>query len=202
MANDKVAQAKRNVARVWSIEAKHLLRRRVTALLVRGLTQAEIVQQTSTPFIADGAGGTRPNPAYIENPKTGNPYNQSTIHRIVRDIWREWAERDAESICDWRAEIVAHNRELERAAWSDHDLPLVLSILNQRAKLLGAFAPIRFEEVTDAQAKRDLDQLRGLLAETESSEASEGIGAGEGGSGEEPLGLPGGEQEDTNLPGA
>jgi len=194
MSDDKRGtQAVRNSSKAWSIEARALLRRRVSALLIRGLTQGEIYHQLRTRLMPDGKGGTRPNKAYFENPKTHRPYSVGTLRKLVLDIWREWTEVDAESICDWRAEIVAHNRELERAAWVDHDLPLILSILSQRAKLLGAFAPIQYEDVTDAQAQRDLKQLQELLGDVEPSTAAKSIGAGESEGVKESLGVPGGE---------
>ena len=153
----------RNANRVWSPEARELLKRRITALLIRGLIESEIVQQLSTPLIPDGAGGMRGNPSYFENPKTHKPFNQSTINRLIHKIYDEWREVDAGRIAHWRGELIAHNIELERANWAEHDLDGVRATLDQRARLIGAFAPVKFEDVTDASTKRDLEELRDLL---------------------------------------
>jgi len=152
-------RGKRNIDRRWSPVTRKILRRRVVAMLVRGLEEHEIVQQLSVPTVPDGAGGVRSNPTYLENPSTGKPYDQSTINRLIHKIWDEWLAMDTETIRRYRMEIIQHNIELERVAWANHDLSEVRVILDQRAKLLGAFAPIKYSDVSDIEMETEARRL-------------------------------------------
>jgi len=132
---------KRAVDHRWNVHARAVMKRRVLALLARGMEEHEIIQNLSSEMRPDGEGGWKENRSYTENPRTGKPYSQETINRVIHEILDEWSRRDAELIKLWRGELVGHNKELERAFWGRGDLRGVLSTINQRAQLVGGFAP-------------------------------------------------------------
>lgn len=130
----------------WSKQGHEELKNRVASLLGRGLRPPEIAQQISEPMLPDGQGGTRPNRSYMVNTRTGKPYAQRTIYRIIDELNAEWASESRESLSQWKAELLAQNAEVRRAAFAKGEHPTVLAGLDQLAKIIGAYKPTRFRE--------------------------------------------------------
>ena len=143
MSSGKSARQRATVYRRWSKRGHEELKNRVASLLGRGLRPPEIAQQVSEPTLPDGQGGTRPNRSYMVNPRTGLPYAQRTVNRIINELYEEWASESRESLAQWRAELLAQNAEVRRAAFAKGEHPIVLAGLDQLAKLIGAYKPVR-----------------------------------------------------------
>ena len=128
-----------NVAR-WAPNPRHILKRRVASLLSRGLAECEIVQQVSAEAVPDGQGGWRTNALRAVNPRTGKPYSQPTVNRIIHELLDEWAVENAEKVAEHRAQLIGENCEARRRLWADQNLApadrysLLIAAMSQMAK--------------------------------------------------------------------
>lgn len=103
-------------------------RLKVQQLLLRGLTQREIVRALE-----------RQN---IVNPKTGAPYSLGTINADLQALEEEWEEAALEARSKKKAKTAAELRELKRAAYADRDYKLVGEIIKQERQLFSLDDPI------------------------------------------------------------
>lgn len=121
----------------------------IATLLVRGLTQAEVLQQMSKQHKQLPDGSIKPNPTYLPNPKTGDPYDKSTISRDVKAIRREWQKVRERSVEQWLDQEVAVLLEARRIAWANKDYVEIRQNVLAMAKLLGLNEPQRVEHRFD-----------------------------------------------------
>lgn len=113
-------------------------RQRVASLRARGLTHEEIWQQLALPTLPpDG----RLNPAYMVNPKTGQPYDRTQITRDLQWLREENLRLASDAMEQVKADALAEVRELKRAAWSSKKYDIVLRCLEREAKLQGLDKP-------------------------------------------------------------
>jgi len=148
----------------WAPDMRAVLKRRVAALLARGLAEHEIVQTLCAETMPGPDGMAVPNRSLTINPKTGRPYGQTTISRIKRELIAEWQRRDVEKVAEHYASLIAENTEARRAAWSAGDLAMVKSLLDQLSGWIGANKPIRMELNVgdlDAAIEAELARLAG-----------------------------------------
>lgn len=143
-------------------------RTKVAQLLRRGFGQQEI-----TRILAE------PGPGQIINPETNEPYAIATIHRDVVEMRERWRAEIARDVGDHFAEHFEKLGELERNAWIQNDLRLVLDILREKAKLIGLYSPMKIEidwrtEVVHMLIDGRID-LPMLEAEIKDDEILEGI---------------------------
>lgn len=108
-------------------------RRRVAALRLRGLTGLEIV----------AALAHERDP--IVNPKTGAPYDFSTVYRDLQYLEAQWSREALGDIAEHKGINLAETREARRQSWRDADLSGVYKFLKREADLLGLDAPTRQE---------------------------------------------------------
>lgn len=121
-------------------------RQRVASLRARGLTLDEIWIQISQPYV-----GGNPNPSYMPNPDTGQPFDRSTVQRDLQAIHKVALEAIQQSGLDIKARVQAELDELRRAAWSAKRYDLVLRCLEREAKLYGLDAPTSIDLTTGGQ---------------------------------------------------
>lgn len=114
------------------LEIVGIRRRRVAALVLRGLTQREIVQALANP---------RHPTDRIVNPRTGEPYSLGTIHSDIVALRKLWLEESLEDIQSHKSVVLAELAEVKRFAWTKGELVHVLRALSQQAKLLGLNEP-------------------------------------------------------------
>jgi hypothetical protein len=107
-------------------------RQRVSSLRNRGLTHIEIWQQMSMPMIGD-----KSNPSYLVNPKTGKPFDRTTITRDLQWLREDNHRQAAADISEHQSRQFSELQELKRFAWSTKDGKLALSVLDKEMKLLG-----------------------------------------------------------------
>ena len=117
-------------------------RRRVSALLLRGLTQREIVQRLADPPEADER---------VVNFITGEPYSLATVHRDIKSLHRQWVKNAALDIAEHKARVLAQLHEVYRAAWAKGQLGVVLQALAQEARLVGLENPVAIDLQADRQ---------------------------------------------------
>ena len=136
----------------------------VASLLARGLRQSEIVDTLSqAKYAHEVLPNGEPNPHFIGNPVTGEPFNKATISRDVKhlmQVWRENAALDAE---EHFARQLAELTELKRAAWSRKDISEIRQCLALEMKLLGTARPEKFEHDVNPELRGKLDKLAGLF---------------------------------------
>ncbi len=107
-------------------------RRRVAALVLRGLTQREIVLALADPSSSEGC---------LTNPESGKPFSLATIHRDIVALREQWLAESLADIQSHKSGVLAELTEVKRAGWVEADLNVVLRALSQQAKLLGLNEP-------------------------------------------------------------
>lgn len=118
----------------YTAKADNAERRReaVARLRVRGLSVRSIAQALATldpPIINDD----------------GKPYGKSTIQADIDALREQWREDSGRAIAEHHAEQLAQLREVQREAWRDKDLDLVLKTHDRIARILGTDAPSKQE---------------------------------------------------------
>lgn len=106
----------------------------VARLLLRGMTQREIVNALAVPPGAGGLGGG-----------PGIDVSLATVNNDIKAMRKKWKERADQSTDEWMRDEIAKLDELERQAWISKKYELVLKIMNRRSKMLGMDAPIKKE---------------------------------------------------------
>lgn len=101
-------------------------RERVSALLLRGLTQREIQEVLA-----------KEGKLQTLNPDTKKPFDLATINRDIQTLREEHLQRSSENIDVHRARQFAELQELKRFAWETSNGKLALSALDKEMKLLG-----------------------------------------------------------------
>lgn len=97
-------------------------RREVVAkLLLRKLTQREIVDALADEGIVD---------------PSGEPYSLSTVHGDIRELRKIWRANAAERIEEHQSLILAELEEVKRAAWESGELDKVLRAIQQQTQIL------------------------------------------------------------------
>lgn len=71
------------------------------------------------------------------NPNTGNPWTHITIEKDLKTIQQKWLAATQESAEKHRADLVAELNEAEQIAFTQEDIPAVVSCVKQKAALLG-----------------------------------------------------------------
>jgi hypothetical protein len=122
------------------IDTIALRRARVSSLRARGLTHEEIYHQLAAQFI-----NGNPNPSYMVNTETHEPFDRSTITRDLKWLRDENIKCALASAEEHRANQLAEVRELKRAAWAGKRYETVLACLAREAKLLGLDMPERHD---------------------------------------------------------
>ena len=95
----------------------------VARLLLRGLTQREIV----TGLASQGK----------VNPVKGTPWSVGVINKDVRIVREGWQQEARATYDEYVAEIQAQIRAVRREAWRERDYDLVLRCLKQERDLIG-----------------------------------------------------------------
>lgn len=121
----------------------------IASLLARGLTQAEIMLTLNRPkytneFVTVG-GELVPNPHYLINPNTGEPFDKSTISRDVKALREQWQDEALGDVDAIYSEQLFKIREAFRVAWSQNDIGEVRQLLALEIKLTGTARPDRKE---------------------------------------------------------
>ena len=128
-----------------------LRRQRVSSLRARGLTHEEIYQEMAAPIKGD-----EPNPYYLVNPETREPFDRSTISRDLKWVRMQNLKEARQSEKQLRARQLAEIAEVKRDAWARGRLMIVLECLKREAALMGLDAP--------SQSKIEVDWMRELEA--------------------------------------
>lgn len=111
-----------------------LARRRLVArLLLRGMTQREIMDGLT----ASGS----------VNPDNGTPWSLGTVNSDVKALAREWASSAAGDVDAQRGRLLAELREVKRQAWTAQhpNLKAVMEAIKQERGILGVDAPQKLE---------------------------------------------------------
>jgi hypothetical protein len=137
----------------------------IATLLARGLTQVEILEQMSKEHRQLPDGSIKKNPMYLPNPKTGEPYDKSTISRDVKAIRLEWKKVRERSVEQWLDQEVAVLLEARRLAWGQRDYVEVRQNVLAMAKVLGLNEPQRFEHRFDDNQLEQIQSHRLNLLE-------------------------------------
>lgn len=142
----------------------------VAQLLKRGVGIYDIQQTLANPSSGK---------FYTVNPETGEPYSLATIQRDVTELRERWRAEIARDIGDHFAEQIAKLEELEKSAWGQNDLRLVLDILKEKSRLYGLYSPVRIQvdwrtEVVQMLVLGQVD-VGMLEAEIDEPEILEGI---------------------------
>ena len=116
-----------NVARATSGSLKHVRRRMVARLRLRGMSQREIQEALSRP---QDEGGLR-------NPRTGRPFSLGTVNADCQAAEAMWRAEMVAELQEHRSREVAELREARRAAWQGDDLGEVRLNISLEADLLG-----------------------------------------------------------------
>lgn len=118
----------------YTAKADNAERRReaVARLRVRGLSVRSIAQALATL-----------DPPIIN--EDGKPYGKSTIQADIDALREQWREDSGRAIAEHHAEQLAQLREVQREAWRDKDLDLVLKTHDRIARILGTDAPTKQE---------------------------------------------------------
>jgi hypothetical protein len=106
-------------------------RERVAQLLLRGLTQREIVQTL------DNQG--------IRNRETGKPYSLGTINNDVAALENQWLEDVKEATGRRKARVTQEIYQVRRKAWANGDMDAVLKGLGMEIGLYGLNEPNRHQ---------------------------------------------------------
>lgn len=130
-----------------------LRRLRVSSLLLRKLTQREIVEIL---------------PRYkIVNPDTGKPYSLGTINHDIQQLRAEWQAQAAENIEAHKGRVLAEIQEVKREAWGQKDLRVVLAALGQERALLSLDGEISIQVAVDAKVEGEMGVDFGEFDEAE-----------------------------------
>lgn len=111
-----------------------LRRERVSRLILRGFTQREIAVALS-----------EDENYRVLNPSSGKAFSLGTINGDIKALKESWQRGAMRTYEDYLAENLAKLDELERTAWAQNELNIVLSVIDKRAKLLGLDAPQRIQ---------------------------------------------------------
>lgn len=158
------------------------LRRDIVASLVaRGMRQTEIAKQLATPTIVRN-GKEQPNPSYLINPESGEPFDKATIHRDVTALKAGWRKSAAFNADEFFGRQLAEIEEVKRRMWAKDDAWGVARAIELEMKLTGTAKPERKEvKLDDNQFKqmqsakeRVRNKLGQLLNQTLMSEAMDG----------------------------
>lgn len=116
----------------------------VSALRRRAMSLDEIHQQLATEFLNIN-NEIVPNPTYFPNPKTGEPFDRTTIFRDIEALRKQANERAAQNADEIRAELFDRSEELYRIAIKQKKYGGALEVLKFVAKLTGANRPEKKE---------------------------------------------------------
>ena len=117
-------------------------RREVARLLVKGLTQREIMAELAAiPFT---------------NPETGEAFSLGTINADIKDLRASWMVESMEDTRLLRGRILAEMRELRRIGWERGDHGMVQRSLAQEVALLGLQRP----PMTQANVHHQIEHIR------------------------------------------
>jgi len=111
-----------------------LRRERVARLLLRNLTQREIVLA-----LAEDENYR------VLNPQTGAPFSLGTINKDIQTLKQVWQTRAFRTYDEYLSENLAKLDEVERQAWATGNLPVVLAVIEKRSRLIGLDAPQKVE---------------------------------------------------------
>jgi len=86
------------------------------------------------------------------NPKTGKPFSLKTVNDDIKYIRQQWRDKTSQASSEWLAQQLAALSEAEAIAWRKGNTAEVRNIWQQRNKILGLDAPIKFAK-TDAKGE-------------------------------------------------
>lgn len=109
-------------------DIRTLRKERVARLRARGLSLRDIVAALGNP--ADPS-------IYMVNPRTGEPFNLTTIAHDIDAIRTEARERTRADVDEHRARQMEEINEMKRAAWAARDLKALGRAIELEMKLLG-----------------------------------------------------------------
>lgn len=150
---------------------KELIEKRreiIASLLSRGMRQYEIVNQLSMPTIrrlVDGEYKDMPNPTYMLNPLTNEPFDKATISRDVKKLLDEWREEAKADIEDFASKQLFELREARRKAWTNGDMAEVRLNMALEMKLLGTARPERKEIKLDDKQFEQMQSAKDRVRE-------------------------------------
>lgn len=84
--------------------------------------------------------------------REGKPWGKTTIQSDLDVLRERWREDSSRTIAEHHAEQLAQLREVQREAWRDRNLELVLKTHDRIARILGTDAPARVEATVAATA--------------------------------------------------
>lgn len=98
------------------------------------------------------------------NPENGQSWAESTILNDIKGLTADWQKASRVATQEHIAETLAKLKEVERDAWTRHDLDSVLKAVDKEMKLLGLSAPQTISITTQDRAK-ELAALAGTTPE-------------------------------------
>lgn len=165
-------------------------RRQVAALRLRGYTEREIQKGLAAP-------PTDPKQQTYLNPKNGEPWSLSTIHKDIVALETAWRADMVDRVDEHKHRLFAELKEVARASWKANDLERVLKAIQQQRELLGTDAPKKIKgEFTGKDGAplnpapsafdlrnltlEQLDQLEAILVTAETAATADPAGHPEG----------------------
>lgn len=144
----------------------------VASLLARGMRQSEIVKQLSIPYITrkvDGQIQEYPNPSYMLNPKTGEPFDKATISRDFKYLKEQWQAEAQVNADEHFTRQFMELQELKRVAWAAKNITEIRQCIALEIKLLGTARPEKKEHRWDDEQLEQMNdatsRVRGKLAQ-------------------------------------
>lgn len=145
----------------------------VASLVARGMRQTEITKQLATPTIIRN-GKEQPNPSYLINPETGEPFDKATINRDVMALkaqWRKSADFNADGAFGRQ---LAEIEEVKRRMWAKDDIWGVARAVELEIKLMGTAKPQKLEHRWDDKQLGKVDKMAELFKMMREREAAKG----------------------------
>lgn len=116
-------------------------RNRVAFLMVRGFSERRIAA-----LLAEGVLDKRGNIQHqFLNPKTKEPFSNTTIHNDIVKIRDEWRKENMASVEEHQARQMQEIQTVKELAWTKQDPTLALRAIDLEMKLLGTNAPRRID---------------------------------------------------------
>ena len=176
----KGRQGKKKKETAPEVQAVIEMRRDIVAsLAARGMRQTEITKQLSMPTIRRG-NEELPNPSYLINPETGQPFDKATINRDIKALRAEWQKSAKVSADEYFGEQLAEIREVRRRMWAKNNEEGVLRSIALEIKLTGSARPEKKEIELGEQTRKlfTKDELEDLTDEQLAAIAAGRAGGG------------------------
>jgi len=130
-----------------------LRQERVASLRARGMSLREIHAQLADPN----------SKAYVENPDTGQPFDQATIYRDLQRIRKRALDNAQQSTLQYLADQLTEIGEAKRSAWAARDLHVLARLLELEARLTGTLQNKLTHKVDDDQLAKLSDFRESLI---------------------------------------